>query len=233
MEFSGENIDRHVDTVIKVQTSDPHVLSERCLVEGSLEPCSIVIFGATGDLTTRKLAPALYNLYLTGALPDSVIIVGAARSKLSHDQFREKIRDAVAGMDLSKWDRFASSLYYQPVIFDSPDSFDMLSAMLHGLEKERNPLGNKIFYLATPPAFYAGTADLLGATGLSREHHDGNGWVRVVVEKPFGSSLKTAVDLNPYASQAFRRAPDLQDRSLRCQGNRSECPDVPLCKCDL
>ena len=101
MNFSRENLDKYIDTVIKGQTSDLNVPVEACLVEGPVEPCTIVIFGATGDLTTRKLAPALYNLYLTGVIPDSLVIVGAARSEMTHIQFRERIKSAVNGMDMS------------------------------------------------------------------------------------------------------------------------------------
>ncbi len=155
MNFSRENLDKYIDTVIKGQTSDLNVPVEACLVEGPVEPCTIVIFGATGDLTTRKLAPALYNLYLTGVMPDSLVIVGAARSEMTHMQFRERIKSAVNGMDMSKWDGFAKSLYYQAVQFNSADSFNKLSKALQTLEKDLNPKGNKIFYLAIPPSFYA------------------------------------------------------------------------------
>ena len=196
MEFSGENIGRYIDTVIKGRTSDLRIPPEACLVEGSLEPCTIVIFGATGDLTIRKLAPALYSLYLKDVLPDSVIIVGAARAEMSPAQFGEKIKDAVNGMDLSRWDSFASLLYYQSVRFDSPASFNQLSSTLSELDKERNPRGNRIFYFAIPPSLYEGTAELLGAAGLSKESEERHGWVRLVVEKPFGRSLETAIDLN-------------------------------------
>jgi glucose-6-phosphate 1-dehydrogenase len=196
MVLSVEDIDRYVDSVVKGQTSDLRIPREACLVEGPLESCTIVIFGATGDLTIRKLAPALYSLYLKGVLPDSIAIVGVARAEMSQAQFREKIKDAVTGMDLSPWDRFASLLHYRSIHFDSPASFTELSSTLYELDKERNPRCNRIFYFAIPPSLYEGTAELLGAVGLSRESEAGKGWVRLVVEKPFGRNLKTAIDLN-------------------------------------
>ncbi len=140
IEFPGENKDTFSDTVVKGQTSEVNIPAEACLVEGPLEPCAMVIFGATGDLTTRKLAPALYNLYLLGAVPDSFIIVGAARSDMTHDQFRDRIKVALSGMDMSAWDRFAASLFYQPVLFDSPDSFVKLSTISERIgETTRSP----------------------------------------------------------------------------------------------
>ena len=169
-----------------------------------------------------------------GCLPDSVIIVGAARSKLSHVSSAKKYGTLLQVWTCRNGDRFAASLFYQPVIFDSPDSFDSLSAMLHGLEKERNPIGNKIFYLAISSFVlcrYRWT--LLGAPGLSRESEHGNGWVRVRRGKAFWQQFEDRRPSQRYVSQAFRRAPNLQDRPLCCQGNRSECPDVPLWNCDL
>jgi glucose-6-phosphate 1-dehydrogenase len=189
-------MEEHTDTVILGQVSDQHIPSQECFADRALEPCTIVIFGATGDLTIRKLAPSLYNLFVTGILPDSVIIVGAARSEMSHEQFREKIRSSLGDADSAQWERFAESLYYQRVGFDSPESFAELSTALHRLEKERNPEGNRIFYLAIPPSHYAGTVEQLGSAGLSHERSGGNGWVRIVLEKPFGRDLETAVELN-------------------------------------
>ncbi len=204
IEFPGENMDTFSDTVVKGQTSEVNISAEACLVEGPLEPCAMVIFGATGDLTTRKLAPALYNLFLLGAVPDSFIIVGAARSDMTHDQFRDRIRVALSGMDMSAWDRFSASLFYQPVLFDSPDSFVKLSTTLSALEKEHDLPGNRIFYLAIPPSLDAGMSEMLGNAGLSVENQNDVGWVRIVVEKPFGRDLKTATDLNKTLNKHFK-----------------------------
>lgn len=196
MEFSRKDIDEYIDAVIKGEAADIEIPPEACPVEGPVEPFTMVIFGATGDLTVRKLAPALYKLYLLGAVPESFVVVGAGRSRMSHAELRERMKAGVTGVDMSKWNAFAESLFYHPVELDSPESLAQLSAALHALETERNPPGNKVFYMAIPPSLYEATAETLGASGLSRERKNGNGWVRIVVEKPFGRDLRTAVDLN-------------------------------------
>ena len=119
MEWDLESIDRYTDAVIKGRATDLKIPPEACLVEDPVEPCVIVIFGATGDLTSRKLAPALYNLYLNGGLPESFAIVGVGRSEMSREQFQERIKESAAGMDMSAWSQFAGSLYYEQLQFDS------------------------------------------------------------------------------------------------------------------
>ncbi|MGC8658227.1 MAG: glucose-6-phosphate dehydrogenase [Desulfomonilaceae bacterium] len=204
MDFLRQDLEKYIDTVVHGKISSDDLSAEACLVEGPIEPCSIVIFGATGDLTTRKLAPALYNLYLTGAIPEALVIVGAARSMMSHNEFRERIKKALHGADMSMWERFSSSLYYQSVQFDSLDSFLELSNQLKILEKDLNPKGNRIFHLAIPPSFYSGVSKMLGRADLSREKQNGAGWVRIVIEKPFGRNLTTARDLNQTLHRHFR-----------------------------
>jgi len=186
-----------------MQPIEQDMRPESCLTYGIANPCSIVIFGATGDLTTRKLAPALYNLYLQGVLPESSLIVGVARSEMSDDQFRMRIKEAVAGKDMSMWEKFAAALYYHSTQFDHSDSLSQLSEKLKNLEKERNLGGDRIFYLAIPPSLYDVTVEMIGRSGLSRENFDGNGWARIVIEKPFGRDLKTAIELNKTLQKHF------------------------------
>ena len=93
---------------------------------GSLPPCTLVIFGASGDLTARKLIPAFYNLHLTDSLPEYFAIVGSSRTRMTHEEFREKLRQGIAKegqMDLGTWHEFAAKLFYQPVTYDSQESF--------------------------------------------------------------------------------------------------------------
>jgi len=104
MELDSESISKYIDIAVKGQAPDLKIPTQACVVDRPVEPCSIVIFGATGDLTTRKLAPSLYNLYLTDAFPESFVILGAARSEMSDEQFRFRIKQALADMDLSRWD---------------------------------------------------------------------------------------------------------------------------------
>jgi glucose-6-phosphate 1-dehydrogenase len=173
---------------------------------GSLPPCTLVIFGASGDLTARKLIPAFYNLHLSNNLPEPFTIVGSSRTAWSNEEFREKLRQATideAGMDASGWDAFAARLFYRPVIYDSLETFNELGGFLRDLDQQHGTKGNKIYYLAVPPALYRGLAEMIGRAGLSRENTDGNGWARIVVEKPFGRDLKTAMELDDTLHKSF------------------------------
>ena len=203
MEPDLESIDRYVDIAVKGQAPDLKIPPGACVVDRPVEPCSIVIFGATGDLTMRKLAPSLYNLYLSDAFPESFVILGAARSELSHEQFRDRIKGSLADADLARWDDFASHLYYDRVDLGSIESFNKLSKNLKALEGKHNTAANKIFYLAIPPSAYGSVAAMLGKAGLSKERTDGNGWSRIVVEKPFGRDLKSAQELDRELHEYF------------------------------
>ena len=165
--------------------------------------CAIVIFGASGDLTGRKLAPALYRLFASQATPERFYICGAARSGLSEEEFRARMRRAVgqAGAEMGAWDDFAARLHYQPVVYDQPASYRALARRLDELDRRHGVPGNRIFECAIPPSLYMTVASLLGETGLSRE----NGvWRRLVVEKPFGSDLATSRELNRAIGRGFQ-----------------------------
>jgi len=194
-------------TIIKSKAPDLDIPPEACLIEGSLDPCTIVIFGASGDLTARKLVPALYNLHLNNGLPKPCLIVGCARKKWTRQDFQGRMEEAIkeaGNMVTSKWPAFAASLYYLPLEYDSPPSFVELADFLRNLAKEHSTGGNKIFYLAIPPSLYKTTAQMLGHADLSVERANGNGWSRIVVEKPFGRDLRTAADLNQTLHESFQ-----------------------------
>ena len=194
-------------TIIKSKAPDLDIPPEACLIEGSLDPCTIVIFGASGDLTARKLVPALYNLHLNNGLPKPCLIVGCARKKWTRQDFQGRMEEAIkeaGNMVTSKWPAFAASLYYLPLEYDSPPSFVELADFLRNLAKEHSTGGNKIFYLAIPPSLYKTTAQMLGHADLSVERANGNGWSRIVVEKPFGRDLRTATDLNLTLHESFQ-----------------------------
>ena len=196
-----------METIVKSRAPDLGIPPEVCLIEGSLDPCTIVIFGASGDLTARKLIPALYSLYLSDVLPNPFFIVGCARTQWTHDEFRGRMEEAIreaGNVNASKWRAFAASLYYQPVEYGSPPSFVGLAALLKDLDVKGPTAGNRIFYLAVPPSQYKTIAQLLGRTGLSIERANGNGWSRIVVEKPFGRDLATAIDLNQALHEGFQ-----------------------------
>lgn len=180
---------------------------ELCLFEGSLDPCTIIIFGASGDLTSRKLMPALYNLYLSGALPRPCCVVGVARTSLSREEFQGKLRAGVAAQanfDPEKWREFAQGLDYYAMEYDSPDSFQRLAAYVEDLDGRHGTRGNRLFYLAVPPSLYQPISRGLGQAGLGREGVGGQGWSRIVVEKPFGHDLKSALELNATLHQSFQ-----------------------------
>jgi glucose-6-phosphate 1-dehydrogenase len=197
----------NVETIVKSQAPDLGIPPEACLIEGSIDPCTIVIFGASGDLTARKLVPALYSLYLNDVLPSPFLIVGCARTKWARGDFQGRMEEAIkeaGNTDASKWPAFAASLYYQSLEYDSLRSFVELADLLRDLDKKYSTGGNRIFYLAIPPSLYKTTAQMLDRTGLSVERADGNGWSRIVVEKPFGRDLTTAVDLNQALHESFQ-----------------------------
>lgn len=176
-------------------------------VGGTLDPFILVIFGASGDLTAKKLMPALYQLYLQEGMPKDFIILGCARSALSRESFLYQMHAAVRDhgpADLSCWTDFASRLYYFTVQYDSPESFADLSQLLDDLDVRHRMRGNRIFYLAVPAPLVPTIIDSLGGAGLSREFENGKGWARVLVEKPFGHDLNSARELNRRLLQSFR-----------------------------
>src|SRR6266508_1825989 len=162
-------------------------------------PCAIVIFGAAGDLTKRKLLPALYNLKASGHLPRQLAIIGVARKEKSHEQFREEqsknIREfATRAVDDTLWDELRGALYYESGEFTDPATYGKLKALLDEVSKAHDTGGNALCYLATPPNFFGEIVKRLGEAGLARPEE--GGWRRVIVEKPFGRDLDSARALN-------------------------------------
>jgi glucose-6-phosphate 1-dehydrogenase len=164
------------------------------------DPCIMVIFGAAGDLTRRKLIPALYNLAKAQLLSREFAILGVSHNKMSDDEFRKNITDDIkhyAGNDIdadvSEW--FTRRLYYATAEFDDTSLYSQLKTTLEKLDKEHSTHGNYFFYLATAPRFFGEIVEQLAAVGLmdeSNNHH----WRRVIVEKPFGHDLESARTLN-------------------------------------
>ncbi|MBI4773576.1 MAG: glucose-6-phosphate dehydrogenase [Deltaproteobacteria bacterium] len=180
-----------------------------CHVERELEPCTLVILGASGDLTRGKLIPALFNLYLTKVLPDPFLIVGCGRSEMDDGEFRASSSSLALSTGKAtekEWRAFADRLHYLPIVYDDAGSFQKLGALLDELERQRQPVGNRIFYLATPPTLYETLTEQIGMAGLSKERQDGKGWVRIVIEKPFGHDLSSAISLNHTTRRYFNEA---------------------------
>jgi glucose-6-phosphate 1-dehydrogenase len=159
----------------------------------------MVIFGATGDLTARKLLPALYNLAKNNLLSRELAIVGVARNEYSLDKFRQMMGERLSNFatssverDLADW--LLRRIYYVAGEFDNPETYKKLAQTLSDADKNHNTQGNYFFYLATAPAFFGDIADHLGSSELACEK-DGH-WRRVVFEKPFGHDLESAIALN-------------------------------------
>jgi glucose-6-phosphate 1-dehydrogenase len=219
--------------VVAGEAPDLGLPSEVCLFQGRLDPCIIVIFGASGDLAARKLMPALYNLHLRQALPKPCCVLGAARTAWSREEFQNRMREAVAAagtVDLSLWPEFAGALFYESLDYNSPEAYLKLGAVLEEHDRQYNIGGNRLFYLALPPSLYQPISLRLGKAGLGQEGMSGRGWSRIVVEKPFGHDLKSARELNASLHQSFPGAPDFPHRPLYGQGNRAEHPDFPVCQ---
>jgi glucose-6-phosphate 1-dehydrogenase len=172
-----------------------------------VEPAVIVIFGASGDLTQRKLIPALYNLFLDKWLPDQFAIIGVSRTEMSDDQFRERLRSGVDRFSRRgksndpDWTAFASHVTYITADPTVADTHTMLSERLTSLEREWHTEASHIFYLAAPPTIVEKIAQQLGQARLSREER-----ARLVVEKPFGQDLASARDLNRKLTEIFRES---------------------------
>jgi glucose-6-phosphate 1-dehydrogenase len=169
------------------------------------EPFSLIIFGASGDLTHRKLMPALWSLYAARTLPEPFAIVCTARTEMTDETFRTRMREGVSEFARLKipadhvWERFARSLFYVAGDPSSAALYDKLRATLAGLERDRS-VANRLFYCATPPSLYDDIVQRLGEAGLARAEA---GWTRIVVEKPFGRDLPSAQALNRLLTGVF------------------------------
>src|SRR5438874_8354298 len=164
------------------------------------DPCIMVIFGAAGDLTRRKLIPALYNLAKAQLLSREFAIVGVAHNAMSTDDFRKKLSDDIrryAGseIDPDTWEWFTRRIYYITAEFDDKDLYSKLKTDLAKLDNDHSTHGNYFFYLATAPRFFGPVVEQLAAGGLMDESK-GHQWRRVIVEKPFGHDLDSAKSLN-------------------------------------
>ncbi|MBW2608907.1 MAG: glucose-6-phosphate dehydrogenase [Deltaproteobacteria bacterium] len=191
--------------IVEESGLDMDIAPESCLLEGMADPCTIVILGASGDLTVRKVIPALYMLFKNKGLSKDFLVVGCARTELGDDGFRDKMRAAInedESVDNSSWQEFASHLYYRSIIYDDLSTFKDLKISLDELDKTYKTGGNRIFYLAIPPTLYSSTAQMLGKVGLSKEKE--GVWSRIVVEKPFGRDLDTAVELDRTIHEYFK-----------------------------
>src|SRR5579884_2330704 len=179
------------------------------IIEQPSDPCTFVIFGASGDLTGRKLIPALYNLHCQDLLPPGFAVIGYAVSPMDDAAFREEARrrvresaDVLAFRN-NLWESFAPFLRYVQADFEQEEGYRRLADCLAQADRERGTAGNRVFYLATSPAFFATVAGNLARFGLAGRDEPGRPWSRIVIEKPFGSDLRSAEALNRSVRRDF------------------------------
>jgi glucose-6-phosphate 1-dehydrogenase len=199
-----------VATNLSSSLSNP--LREGISARGSPEPCAVVIFGATGDLTRRKLVPALYNLAHEGQLPSSFAVVGFARSPKTDAAFRAELGESVkqrsrfSPVNQPVWDSLAGRTFFHQGGYDDPAAYQSLADRLREIDRSQGTAGNRLFYIATPPSEFPVIAQHLGASGLVRRPAPGDTGVpsqRVIVEKPIGHSLASARELNGVLTRVF------------------------------
>jgi glucose-6-phosphate 1-dehydrogenase len=193
----------------EIRMNEVNPLQEGLRMERKSPPCVVVIFGASGDLNKRKLTPALYSLFQQNLLSSSFAMVGFARTKMDNDEFRAAMKDAVREfgegglVDESLWESFAQKLFYVAGNPHEADSYQLLSRMLDGIDRDYGTAGNRVFYLSTPPELYGPVIKNLGIQNLQRPATR-DSWVRIIVEKPFGYDLQTALKLNNQVAEVFQ-----------------------------
>ncbi|MEO8379132.1 MAG: glucose-6-phosphate dehydrogenase [Acidobacteriota bacterium] len=174
------------------------------------EASCLVIFGASGDLTQRKLIPGLYQLAHEGLLPAGQTIVGLARAEMTDDQFRAAMREAcdkharTQPVDDAIWESFARGLFYVQGEFADAGAYQRLRERLEELDRTRGTGGRRLYYLAVPPDFFDDIAQNLAGAGMVNDPEQPGPYTRVIVEKPFGHDLASATDLNHVAVSIFR-----------------------------
>jgi glucose-6-phosphate 1-dehydrogenase len=171
-------------------------------------PCVVVIFGATGDLTRRKLLPALYRLAQQHLIPAEFAILGVSRQHMSDQDYRTKMREALTefgdegSFDEAEWNSFAEGIFYVAGEFKDPEAYARVKSRLKEIDEQRKTQGNRIFYLATAPEFFGLIANQLAQANLARP--EGQAWTRIIIEKPFGHDLESARELNIQLASVFK-----------------------------
>ena len=172
------------------------------------DSCTVILFGASGDLAKRKVIPAMYDLAQYNSLGACYAIIGFARTPMTDETFRNSVGEAaktiseVGPIDPQKWSGFASNLFYTAGDYSDPDSYVRLVGRLAELEAAKKLCGNRLFYLSTPPEVYPDIVEQLGRAGLARPNKP-NSWVRIIIEKPFGRDLASAKQLNKIVLNVF------------------------------
>jgi glucose-6-phosphate 1-dehydrogenase len=184
------------------EAPEQNPLLEGLRVRRRPDPCILVIFGASGDLTSKKLMPALYSLAFRKLLPESFGIIGAARSEETDDQFRERMKQAVQDnardpFDNDVWEQLAAGMRYVTLDFADDKGEDELVEALNALDKQRGTHGNRVYYFAVPPSAIGILLQEIAA------RRSAEGWIRLIIEKPFGHDLASARELNESINEHF------------------------------
>ena len=188
-------------TTVSSQPTVSNPLREGLPNQRSAPPASIVIFGASGDLTHRKLVPALYNLAVARLLPAEFAVIGFSRTKMTSEEFRASLLDGLKEhsrtqpIDPEIWESFSAGITYRPGGFDDAASYQELASDLIAMDQQRGTSGNRLFYMATPPSLFPIITKRLGEAGLNRGGVRG-AFSRLIIEKPFGYDLPSAKALN-------------------------------------
>ncbi len=184
----------------------PNPLREGLSTKAVPQPCAVVIFGATGDLTHRKLVPALYNIAADGEMPPAVAVIGFARRPKTDDEFRQEMEEATRKFSRQTvrdeiWGGFAKSLFYHQSEFADEEGYKKLAQRLDRLDQESGTRGNRLFYFAASPEQFETIVENLNKAGLNKARE--GSWARVILEKPFGTDLQSARHLNRVVQSSF------------------------------
>ncbi len=158
--------------------------------------CGIIVFGASGDLTARKIIPSLFGLYLRDLMPENFYVLGCARSEMNDEKFRDKIREPLEQKDSGKAAEFLRHIHYSICGYDKPEDYTRLSDRVTELDRKYETGQNSIFYLAVPPGLFPTITEYLSYADLLDEKGDEASFSRIIIEKPFGTDLTSAVSLN-------------------------------------
>ena len=189
---------------VKASPANPPVAQKP---ERKPDPCIVVIFGASGDLTKRKLLPALYHLEQSGLLPKEISVVGVARRSLEQTFAPDMKEGIIAGGGVEESDPllapFVANISYHAMNFDDDAGYEGLKTLLDSIDKKFGTQGNRLFYLATAPEYFADIINSLGKHEMNKPAKDSKSWVRTIIEKPFGHDLESARALNDDVNKVF------------------------------
>lgn len=193
---------------VEIKATEGKQLALNIVDNQSLPPCAFVIFGATGDLTARKLLPAIYNLADEGHLSEKIAVIGFARGNNTHESFRSKMGEAIDRFSRTKprnlvfWNQFKNKIFYHQSGFEGDQGYEKLKEILTQIDREVGTKGNRIYYLATHPRYFPVIIANLKKHRLIYEPNSQNdSWSRVMIEKPFGYDLDSAIQLQQQISQ--------------------------------